>query len=98
MSKEDGGPMETMAELGADCFIKAVVADPRRVYVHVALGFHVEFTLTEAMAFADKKKDSLGKALDRLGRQEIEVETDLQAATDMIDQLREFASSPSPVR
>lgn len=29
--------------------------DPSRIYVNVGLGFHVELTLQEALAFIDKK-------------------------------------------
>lgn len=64
------------------------VDDPSRVFVLVALGFHVEFTLPEAISFADVKRTSLTSALSKLRDREAEVAGDIVSAESMIRDLR----------
>lgn len=64
------------------------VDDPSRVFVLVALGFHVEFTLPEAVSFADVKRSSLAKTVAKLGDREAEVARDIVSAESMIRDLR----------
>ncbi len=69
--------MKTMVDLGCDFYMKAKVyefffhhsitslnlnrPDISKIFVLVGLGFHVEFTLPEALAFVDKKEQILSK-------------------------------------
>lgn len=69
----------------------AQVDDPSRVFVLVALGFHVEFTLPEAISFADVKQTSLTGALSKLKDREAEVARDIVSAESMIRDLRALA-------
>lgn len=69
----------------------AQVDDPSRVFVLVALGFHVEFTLPEAISFADVKRTSLTGALTTLRDREAEVARDIVSAESMIRDLRALA-------
>lgn len=67
------------------------VNDPSRVFVHVALGFHVEFTLPEAISFADVKRSRLASTVATLKERESEVANDLASAEAMIQELRALA-------
>ncbi|CAN0012624.1 unnamed protein product, partial [Laminaria digitata] len=67
------------------------VDDPSRVFVLVALGFHVEFTLPEALSFADVKRTSLNSAVAKLREQEAEVARDIVSAESMVQELRSLA-------
>lgn len=69
------------------------VDDPNTVFVHVALGFHVEFTLPEAMSFSDVKRNSLGSALAKVATREAEIAQDLVSAESMVQELRALAES-----
>lgn len=69
------------------------IEDPSRVFVHVALGFHVEFTLPEAVEFAGKKKSSLTSLAETLKEREADVSKDLESATSMIQELRALADA-----
>eukprot|EP00752_Nemacystus_decipiens_P012790 g11326.t1 len=91
MVREEEGPLEMLTDLGADCFAKVKVDDPSRVFVLVALGFHVEFTLPEAISFADVKRISLTGALSKLRDRESEVARDIVSAESMIRDLRALA-------
>lgn len=64
------------------------VDDPSRVFVLVALGFHVEFTLPEAISFADVKRSSLASTTAKLRKAEADIARDISSAESMIRDLR----------
>ena len=57
----------------------------------MALGFHVEFTLPEAISFADVKRASLTSAVAKLKENEAEVARDIVSAESMVEELRSLA-------
>ena len=57
----------------------------------MALGFHVEFTLPEALSFADVKRTSLATAVAKLREHEAEVARDIVSAESMVQELRSVA-------
>lgn len=69
------------------------VADPTRVFVHVALGFHVEFTLSEAITFAGVKKTKLKQEVQKLKEREAAVARDVASAQILVEQLRALANA-----
>ncbi|CAN0505260.1 unnamed protein product [Ectocarpus sp. 12 AP-2014] len=95
MVREEDGPLEMLTDLGADCFAKVKVQDPSKVFVKVALGFHVEFTLPEAISFADVKRSSLASAAAKLRDSEAEVARDIASAESMIRDLRALGEAVS---
>lgn len=56
-----GRPLEVLVDLGHEIsYCKAKIDNPHIIYVHVGLGgFHVEFTLTEAIKFISRRLDFL---------------------------------------
>ncbi|CAN0119048.1 unnamed protein product [Hapterophycus canaliculatus] len=95
MVREEEGPLEMLTDLGADCFAKVKVEDPSRVFVLVALGFHVEFTLPEAISFADVKRSSLASTTAKLRKSEAEIARDISSAESMIRDLRALDNAVS---
>lgn len=69
------------------------VEDPSRVFVHVALGFHVEFTLSEAISFADVKRSILASSVSKLKKREADIAKDVVLAESMVQELRALAAS-----
>lgn len=58
--------IKTMIDLGSHFYVKAKVFDTSRIYVHVGLGFHVEFTLDEALKFIDVKEKHINIYIEEL--------------------------------
>mmetsp|Transcript_7889 Transcript_7889/g.13045 ORF Transcript_7889/g.13045 Transcript_7889/m.13045 type:complete len:155 (-) Transcript_7889:23-487(-) len=49
-------PINTLTDIAhQSIFCNAIISNPRTVYVHTGFGFHVEFTIKEAIAFIDKR-------------------------------------------
>lgn len=63
------------------------------MFVHVALGFHVEFTLEEAVRFAGTKKSRLTSQAQELKKREANMDKDLKTALAMIEELRALSAS-----
>lgn len=70
------------------------VSDPSTVYVHVALGFHVEFTLPEAISFAGIKRSKLKQEIQKLRKHEKGVKRDVASADMLIRELRALENVP----
>ncbi|KAL6075864.1 Prefoldin subunit-domain-containing protein [Balamuthia mandrillaris] len=60
--------LKTMTNLGSDFFVQTRVPDCSKVCVNVGLGFHVEYTLDEALAFIDAREKDLNEEAQALTR------------------------------
>lgn len=58
----------------------------------MALGFHVEFTLPEAITFVGVKRSSLATTIAKLKEQESELAKDVVSAEAMVQELRELST------
>ncbi len=49
-------PINTLVDIAhQSIFCNATISNPRTVYVHTGFGFHVEFTIQEAVEFIEKR-------------------------------------------
>ncbi|CAI2185505.1 8002_t:CDS:2 [Funneliformis geosporum] len=60
--------LKTMVDLGSNFYCQAKVPDTTYIYVNVGFGFHVQFTLDEAIGFIEKKEKLLQKKSDQYTR------------------------------
>ncbi|KAI9365902.1 hypothetical protein BD770DRAFT_312557, partial [Pilaira anomala] len=56
--------LKTMVDLGSQFYVQGHIPDTKYIYVNVGFGFHVQFTLKEALAFIKKKEAQLQKPID----------------------------------
>mmetsp|Transcript_6261 Transcript_6261/g.9094 ORF Transcript_6261/g.9094 Transcript_6261/m.9094 type:complete len:192 (+) Transcript_6261:74-649(+) len=88
--------LETHVDLGAQImFCKAIVPNPERVFVHVGMGFHVEFTLNEALEFIERRvkflhKKVLANRVNKAKAVASDVESTLKILETLTEQLREL--------
>ena len=55
MQRDPDSSVRSLVNLGSEVFAKAKSQDRNHIFVCIGLGFYVEFTLDEALAFIDKK-------------------------------------------
>ncbi|CAI9096529.1 OLC1v1032700C2 [Oldenlandia corymbosa var. corymbosa] len=60
--------LKTMVNLGSEVYMQADVPDTRHVFVDVGLGFHVEFTWSEALTYIAAKEESLDRQIEEYTR------------------------------
>eukprot|EP00268_Persea_americana_P004295 TRINITY_DN11357_c0_g1_i3.p1 TRINITY_DN11357_c0_g1~~TRINITY_DN11357_c0_g1_i3.p1 ORF type:complete len:156 (-),score=20.40 TRINITY_DN11357_c0_g1_i3:1171-1638(-) len=56
--------LRTSVNLGSEVYMQADVPDTRHIFVDVGLGFHVEFTWTEALEFISVKEARLARQVE----------------------------------
>jgi len=82
--------IKTKINLGNDFYAQAKVPDTSRIFVHVGLGFHVEYTLAEAIKFIEVKEKSLTKYADDLTDKSYKIRTKIQLMLEGINELRKL--------
>ncbi|CAL9072761.1 unnamed protein product, partial [Musa textilis] len=56
--------LRSMVNLGSEVYVQADVPDTRRIFVDIGLGFHVEFTWSEALEFISVREARLARQID----------------------------------
>ncbi|XP_020104398.1 protein UXT homolog [Ananas comosus] len=55
---------QSMVNLGSEVYMQADVPDTRRIFVDIGLGFHVEFTWSEALEFISVREARLAREIE----------------------------------
>ncbi|KAK9682245.1 hypothetical protein RND81_10G060700 [Saponaria officinalis] len=61
LEKNSVTSLKTLINLGSEVYAQEEVPDTRYIFVDVGFGFHVEFTLSEAINFISAKEQWLAK-------------------------------------
>ncbi|QCD90383.1 Prefoldin [Vigna unguiculata] len=56
LEKNSVTSLRTLVNLGSEVYLQEEVPDTQRKFVDVGYGFHVEFTLSEALNYIEKGK------------------------------------------
>ncbi|XP_043703720.1 protein UXT homolog isoform X1 [Telopea speciosissima] len=56
--------LRTLVNLGSEVYMQADVPDTRHIFVDIGLGFHVEFTWSEALEFISRKEERLDRQIE----------------------------------
>ncbi|KAE8691927.1 protein argonaute 7-like isoform X1 [Hibiscus syriacus] len=56
--------LRTVVNLGSEVYMQAEVPDTQHIFVDVGLGFHVEFTWSEALKFISLREEKLERQLE----------------------------------
>ncbi|KAL6534781.1 hypothetical protein OROGR_013456 [Orobanche gracilis] len=56
--------LRTLINLGSEVYMQADVPDTRRLFVDVGLGFHVEFTWSEALNFIATREEKISRQIE----------------------------------
>lgn len=59
MKKEQEKDLKSLVNIGSEIYVQAKAPERKHIFVNIGLGFHVEFTLDEALAFIEKKTKKL---------------------------------------
>ncbi|KAJ0037263.1 hypothetical protein Pint_23573 [Pistacia integerrima] len=60
--------LRTLVNLGSEVYMQADVADTQRIFVDVGLGFHVEFTWSEALNYISQREEKLSRQVEEYTR------------------------------
>lgn len=95
----DGGVphtgLKTMVDMGCNFYAQARVLDASHVFVAVGFGFFLEFTLSEALEFIDKKVAHLSGRAEELTEQESQIKARIRVVVEALGEMQ-FANLPQP--
>ncbi|KAK4598449.1 hypothetical protein RGQ29_015776 [Quercus rubra] len=60
--------LRTLVNLGSEVYMQADVPDTQRIFVDIGLGFHVEFTWSEALNFISQREERLARQIEEYTR------------------------------
>ena len=55
MKKEQDKELKSLVNIGSEVYAQAKAPERKHIFVNIGLGFHVEFTLDEALVYIEKK-------------------------------------------
>lgn len=64
LEKNSVTSLQTLVNLGSEVYMQADVPDTRHIFVDVGLGFHVEFTWSEAVKYISAREERLAKQIE----------------------------------
>ncbi|XP_011081895.1 protein UXT homolog [Sesamum indicum] len=64
LEKNSVTSLRTLVNLGSEVYMQADVPDTRHIFVDVGLGFHVEFTWSEALNFIAAREEKLSRQIE----------------------------------
>ncbi|KAL0296872.1 UNVERIFIED_CONTAM: protein UXT [Sesamum radiatum] len=68
LEKNSVTSLRTLVNLGSEVYMQADVPDMRHIFVDVGLGFHVEFTWSEALNFIAAREEKLSRQIEEYTR------------------------------
>nr|XP_048318069.1 protein UXT homolog isoform X3 [Ziziphus jujuba var. spinosa] len=64
LEKNSVTSLRTLVNLGSEVYMQADVPDTKRIFVDVGLGFHVEFTWSEALNYISLREEKLSRQIE----------------------------------
>ncbi|XP_020970385.1 protein UXT homolog, partial [Arachis ipaensis] len=61
LEKNSVTSLRTLVNLGSKVYLQAEVPNTQHIFVDVGLGFHVEFTWSEALNYMQKREETIAK-------------------------------------
>jgi prefoldin subunit 5 len=90
--------LHSMVNLGSEFYMHTVVPDPTRVFIDVGLGFHVELSLAEALAWIDLKLPALDKKVAAARGKSAMVQSKIKLVLEGISELMQLQNQQQPQR
>ncbi|KAL9269429.1 UXT-like protein [Drosera capensis] len=79
--------LDTLVNLGSEVYMQAEVPDTRHIFVDIGMGFHVEFTWSEALKFISMREEKLSKQLEEHCKQIATINAEIKMVCEGIREL-----------
>ncbi|PKC58328.1 hypothetical protein RhiirA1_541144 [Rhizophagus irregularis] len=76
-----------MVDLGSNFYCQAKIPDTTYIYVNIGFGFHVQFTLDEAIEFINKKEILLQKKSDQYTQDIAKINAHIKVVYEAISEI-----------
>ncbi|KAL7110154.1 hypothetical protein ACP275_05G006900 [Erythranthe tilingii] len=93
LEKNSVTSLRTMVNLGSEIYMQADVPDTRHIFVDVGLGFHVEFTWSEALNFIAAREEKLSSQIEEYTRLIASIKAQIKMVCEGIRELLQLPVS-----
>ncbi|KAL2498409.1 Uncharacterized protein Adt_23959 [Abeliophyllum distichum] len=90
LEKNSVTSLRTLVNLGSEVYMQADVPDTRHIFVDVGLGFHVEFTWSEALKFIFAREEKLARQIEEYTRLIASIKAQIKMVHEGIRELLEL--------
>ncbi|KAK3222959.1 hypothetical protein Dsin_009984 [Dipteronia sinensis] len=95
LEKNSVTSLRTMVNLGSEVYMQADVPDTRRIFVDIGLGFHVEFTWSEALNFISQREERLAGQIEEYTRLIASIKAQIKLVYEGIRELLQLPAERS---
>ncbi|XP_057509728.1 uncharacterized protein LOC130792251 [Actinidia eriantha] len=91
LEKNSVTSLRTLVNLGSEVYMQADVPDTQRIFVDVGLGFHVEFTWSEALNYTTAREEKLARQIEEYTRLIASIKAQIKMVCEGIRELLQIS-------
>ncbi|KAI8021757.1 hypothetical protein LOK49_LG03G00657 [Camellia lanceoleosa] len=95
LEKNSVTSLRTFVILGSEVYMQADVPDTRRIFVDIGLGFHVEFTWSEALSYITAREEKLARQIEEYTRLMTSIKAQIKMVCEGIRELLQLQDQGS---
>ncbi|KAF5734739.1 protein UXT isoform X1 [Tripterygium wilfordii] len=95
LEKSSVTSLRTLVNLGSEVYMQAEVPDTQHIFVDVGLGFHVEFTWSEALNYLSQREEKLSRQIEECTHLIASIKAQIKLVCEGIRELLEIPAEPS---
>ncbi|KAK3434180.1 hypothetical protein EUGRSUZ_D01709 [Eucalyptus grandis] len=97
LQKNSVTSLRTLVNLGSEAYMQAEVPDMQRIFVDVGLGFHVEFTWSEALNYISLREEKLARQIEEYTHHIASIKAQIKMGIRELLQLPTEATLQEPI-
>ncbi|XP_050204036.1 uncharacterized protein LOC126654042 [Mercurialis annua] len=99
LEKNSVTSLRTLVNIGSEVYMQADVPDTQRIFVDIGLGFHVEFTWSEALNYISLREEKIARQIEEYTNQIASIKAQIKLVCEGIRELLQLpAEKPLPER
>ncbi|KAM3383187.1 protein UXT isoform X1 [Capsicum galapagoense] len=87
--------LKTLINLGSEVYMQANVPDATHIFVDVGLGFHVEFTWSEALNYISAREEKIARQIEEYTRLIASIKAQIKMVCEGIRELLQLPVEPA---
>ncbi|OIW02156.1 hypothetical protein TanjilG_02380 [Lupinus angustifolius] len=90
LEKNSVTSLRTMVNLGSEVYLQAEVPDTQSIFVDIGLGFHVEFTWSEALNYIAKREEKIARQIEEYTQLIASIKAQIKLVLEGIREILQF--------
>ncbi|KAK7307085.1 hypothetical protein VNO77_39831 [Canavalia gladiata] len=95
LEKNSVTSLRTLVNLGSEVYLQAEVPDTQHIFVDIGLGFHVEFTWSEALNYIEKREEKIARQIEEYTQLIASIKAQIKLVCEGIRELLQLPAEKS---